>query len=149
MTGLSFLEGKTIKVVRDGLIEADKAVASGSITFTRPATASYQVGLNYTPLIKSLPVAPKTQMGSLRGSKKRVFDIIVDLFETQSLSIQGREVAFRNFGEDVLDSSIADYTGLKRVDTILGYDREGAMTLTQTNPLKMTVLGIEYKISVG
>lgn len=149
VTGLSFLEGKTVKVVRDGLIEADKTVSSGSISFTRPATVSYQVGLNYTPLIKTLPVAPRTQSGSIRGNKKRVYDIIVDLFETQSLSIQGREVAFRNFGEDVLDSSISEYTGLKRIDTILGYDREGAMTLTQTNPLKMTVLGIEYKISVG
>lgn len=146
---LSYLNGKTVKVIRDGLIEADKVVSSGTVTFDRAATASYQIGLNYVPLIKTLPVAPRTQAGSIRGNKKRIFDIIVDLFETQSLSIQGREIAFRNFGQNVLDRSVADYTGLKRVDTLLGYDREGAITITQNDPLKMTILGIEYKVSVG
>lgn len=146
---LSYINGKTVKVIRDGLIEADKVVASGVVTFDRPATTSYQIGLNYVPVIKTLPVAPRTAAGSIRGNKKRVFDIIVDLFETQSLSIQGREIAFRNFGQSVLDRSVTDYTGLKRVDTLLGYDREGAITITQNDPLKMTILGIEYKVSVG
>jgi len=149
VTGLSFLEGRTLSVVRDGLIEADKTVSSGTLTFTRAATSSYQVGLNYTVTMKTLPVAPKTQAGSIRGNKKRVFDIIIDLYQTQSVNVQGREIAFRQFGTNVLDQAVADYTGLKRVDTLLGYDREGAITITQTAPLKMTVLGLEYKISVG
>lgn len=146
---LSHLNGRTVKVIRDGLIEADKVVSSGTVTFTRAATASYQIGLDFTPVIKTLPVAPRTQMGSIRGNKKRVFDIIIDLFRTKGLVVQGREIAFRNFGEDVLDQPVQEYTGLKRIDTLLGYDREGAITLTQSAPLPMTVLGIEYKISVG
>lgn len=149
VTGLSYLNGKTVKVVRDGVIEADKTVASGSITLTRSATENYQVGLNFVPEIVTLPVAPRTQMGSIRGAKKRVFDIIIDLFETQSVSVQGREIAFRNFGEDVLDRSVGEFTGLKKIESLLGYDREGAITITQTAPLKMTLLGIEYKVSVG
>jgi len=149
VTGLSQLNGKAVSVVRDGLIEASKTVASGTISFTRAATAYYQVGLNYTVTLKTLPVAPKTQAGSIRGSKKRIYDIIIDLYQTQSLNVQGREVPFRTFGTNVLDTSVSPYTGLKRIDTLLGYDREGAITITQTAPLKMTVLGIEYKISVG
>lgn len=149
VTGMSYLNGMTLKVVRDGVIETDKVVSSGTLTFTRPATASYQIGLNYTPLVKTLPTTPRTQAGSLRGAKKRIYDVIVDLYQTQSLQLQGREIAFRNFGTSVLDQPVQAYTGLKRVDTILGYDREGAMTLTQNVPLKMTVLGIEYKVSVG
>ena len=149
VTGISPLNGKSVSVVRDGLIEANKTVASGTISFDRAATASYQVGLNYTVTMKTLPVAPKTQAGSIRGSKKRIYDIIIDLYQTQSLNVQGREVPFRTFGSSVLDTSVSPYTGLKRIDTLLGYDREGAITITQTAPLKMTVLGIEYKISVG
>ena len=149
VTGISQLNGKSVSVVRDGLIEASKTVASGTISFDRAATASYQVGLNYTVTMKTLPVAPKTQAGSIRGSKKRIYDIIIDLYQTQSLNVQGREVPFRTFGSSVLDTSVSPYTGLKRIDTLLGYDREGAITITQTAPLKMTVLGIEYKISVG
>ena len=100
-------------------------------------------------ILHRLGVAPKTQAGSIRGSKKRIYDIIIDLYQTQSLNVQGREVPFRTFGSSVLDTSVSPYTGLKRIDTLLGYDREGAITITQTAPLKMTVLGIEYKISVG
>lgn len=146
---LGHLNGKTVKVLRDGVIEADKTVASSTVTFDRAATASYQIGLNYTVTMKTLPVAPKTQAGSIRGSKKRVYDIIIDLYDTQSINVQNREVAFRAFGTSVLDQAVKSYTGLKRIDTLLGYDREGAITITQTNPLKMTVLGLEYKISVG
>lgn len=149
VSGLSFLEARSVSVIRDGLVEANKTVSSGQITFTSAATASYEIGINFNVLIKTLPVAPKTQAGSIRGSKKRVYDIILDLFETQSISVQGREVAFRSFGVGVLDAAVSEFTGIKRIDTLLGYDREGAITITQNDPLKATVLGIEYKVSVG
>jgi hypothetical protein len=149
VSGLSYLNGRSVKVVRDGVLEADKTVASGSLSFTRAATSSYQIGLTFTPLIKTLPPAPRMQSGSIRGSKKRVYDIILDLFETQDITVQGRQIAFRNFGTSVLDQPIDEYTGLKKIENLLGYDREGAITITQTVPLQMTVLGIEYKISVG
>lgn len=149
VSGLSYLEGRTVKVVRDGVLEADKTVSSGSITFSRAATSSYQIGINYTPLMRTLPPAPRLQSGSIRGMKKRVYDVILDLYETQDITVQGRQIAFRNFGTTVLDQPIEDYTGLKKIETLLGYDREGAITITQTVPLQMTILGIEYKLSVG
>lgn len=149
VSGLSYLNGRSVKVVRDGVLEADKTVSSSSVTFTRAASSSYQIGLTYTPLIKTLPPAPRMQSGSIRGSKKRVYDIILDLFETQDITVQGRQIPFRNFGTSILDQPIDEYTGLKKIENLLGYDREGAITITQTVPLQMTVLGIEYKISVG
>ena len=38
---------------------------------------------------------------------------------------------------------------IKRLDGTLGYSREAAITVQQTLPLKMTLLGIDYKVSVG
>lgn len=149
VSGLSFIEGKTVKVIRDGVVGADKTVTSGAITFDRNAEESYQVGLDYTIEIKTLPAAPRLQQGSIRSMRKRVYDITADLFETQNLTIQGRNVAFRQFGEDVLDTAVVDFTGIKKVECMLGYDREGAITITQNQPLKATILGIEYKLSVG
>ena len=46
ITGLSFLEGETVKAIRDGIVEADKTVSSGQVTLTEAATTSYQIGLN-------------------------------------------------------------------------------------------------------
>jgi len=31
----------------------------------------------------------------------------------------------------------------------LGYSYDGQLTITQSVPLKMTVLGVEYKVSAG
>jgi hypothetical protein len=119
------------------------------VTFARPATASYEVGLNFTPEIKTLPVEPNLASGSLKGFKKRIFEVNAELFATQSLTIDGKSVSFRNFGTNVLDSSVQEFTGLKTLHGILGYTYDGQITIGQDVPLKMTLLGLDYKVSVG
>ena len=44
---------------------------------------------------------------------------------------------------------IAEFTGLKTNHGILGYATTGQITVSQTEPLPMTVLSLEYKMSVG
>jgi DNA-binding beta-propeller fold protein YncE len=44
---------------------------------------------------------------------------------------------------------VSEYTGLKTAHGLLGYANTGQITLTQTEPLAMTVLGLEYKLSTG
>lgn len=150
-TTVDHLEGETIKIIRDGIIEADQTVPATpfTITFDQAATSSFEVGLNFTPTIKTLPVEPNLTSGSLKGFKKRIFEVNVELFETQSLTVDGKEVAFRRFGTGVLDSEITEYTGIKTVNGILGYSYDGQITLSQTAPLKMNVLALEYKVSAG
>lgn len=149
VSGLSFLEAESVKVIRDGIIEADKTVASGAITFTIAAESNYQVGLNFIPEVRTMPVEPRLQSGSLRGFKKRILEVNAELFETQALTLNGQQVSFRQFGEDVLDQAVEPYTGLKRAGPLLGFDLEGSITITQTVPLPMNVLALDYKVSVG
>ena len=149
VSGLSFLESETVKIVRDGIVEADQAVSSGSITFAIAAEESYQIGLNFIPEAKTMPVEPRLQSGSLRGFKKRILEINAELFETQALTINDQQVSFRNFGEDVLDSAVEPYTGIKRAGPLLGFNNEGSITITQSVPLPMNVLALDYKVSVG
>lgn len=149
VTGLSFLEGETVKVIRDGIVESDKTVASGEITFTIAAEEDYQVGLNFTPEAKTMPVEPRLQSGSLRGFKKRILEINAELFETKALTINGQKVEFRQFGSNNLDIPVQSFTGLKRAGPLLGFDQEGSITITQIVPLPMNVLALDYKVSVG
>ena len=58
-------------------------------------------------------------------------------------------ISFRNFGTNVLDSSVQEFTGLKTLHGILGYTYDGQITVGQDVPLKMTLLGLDYKVSVG
>jgi len=148
---MDHLEAETVKIIRDGVIEPDQTVPASpyTVTFATAATSSHQVGLNFTPEVKTLPVEPNLSSGSLKGFKKRIFEVNAELFETQALTINGKLVPFRNFGASVLDSAVEEFTGIKTLHGILGYTYDGQITIGQTVPLKMTLLGIDYKVSAG
>ncbi|MEC7106043.1 MAG: hypothetical protein VXX02_04205 [Pseudomonadota bacterium] len=150
-TTMDHLQAATVKIVRDGIVEPDQTVPASpfTITFATAASSTFQVGLNFTPEVKTLPVEPRLASGSLKGFKKRIFEVNAELFETQALTINGKEVSFRNFGASVLDDDVDEFTGIKTLHGILGYTFDGQITIGQTVPLKMTLLGIDYKVSAG
>jgi hypothetical protein len=149
VSGLSYLEDEEIKIIRDGIVEADKTVASGSVTFDTAATESYQVGLNYTPVVVTLPAEPRLASGPIRAFKKRILEINSEHFESYAVTINGEQVAFRQFGDDNLDIPIQPFTGIKTSGPLLGFVNEGKITISQTVPLQMNILALDYKLSVG
>jgi hypothetical protein len=68
--------------------------------------------------------------------------------DTQELEINNQPVAFRLMDNPLLDEPVPTFTGIKRVNGVLGYDREQAIEISQTLPLKMTLLGLDYRIAV-
>jgi hypothetical protein len=145
------LEDKSISIIRDGAIENNQTVPVSpyTITFSTPAATSYEVGLNYEVLIVTMPTEPRLRSGSVQGVKKRIIQIDALVYESQSMNINNVEIPFRNFGEDVLDKPIEDYTGIKTLGGLLGFSNTGQITVRQTVPLKMTLLGLEYRMSIG
>jgi len=131
------------------VVEADQSVLLNSITFATPATTSYQIGLDYTPLVVTLPAEPRLASGNIRGFKKRILEVNSEHFESQAVTVNGEQVAFRQFGEDVLDIAVQPFTGIKKSGPLLGFSNEGKITITQTVPLQMNVLALDYKVSVG
>jgi len=120
-----------------------------TVTFASPATVSHEVGINFTPEVKTLPFEPNLPSGSLKGFKKRILEVNAELFETQSLTIDGKLVPFRQFGTGVFGGAVPEYTGIKTLPSMLGYTYDGQVTIGQEVPLKMTLLGIDYKVSIG
>jgi len=148
---MDHLEGKEVQIVRDNIVESAQTVPATpfTITFGTAATTSYQVGLDYTVTAKTMPTEPTLPTGSVQGLKKRIVQIDALLHETKDLVLNSKQISFRNFGEGNLDTAIQPYTGVKTAHGILGYSNTGQITITQSVPLPMTVLGIEYKMSVG
>ena len=74
---MDHLQAESVKIIRDGIIEPDPTVPASpyTITFATAAASSYQVGLNFTPEVKTLPVEPNLSSGSLKGFKKRIFEV--------------------------------------------------------------------------
>ena len=148
---MDHLEGKTVKIVRDGVVEPNQTVPASpfTVTFGTAASSSYQVGLNYNVTLVTMPAEPKLPQGTVQGVKKRIVQVDAVVANTQNLSINSKLVPFRSFGISVLGDPVAEFTGTKTVHGLLGFSGTGQITVTQTEPLKMTLLGLEYKMSVG
>jgi hypothetical protein len=141
--------GKSLNVITDGVPQGNETVSSGgSVTFDRPSVTNFEVGLPFVVAAKTMPVELKLQTGSRVSFKKRVAQVSAIVYESQHLNINDQPVPFRNFGSELLDEPVPEFTGIKRLDAVRGYSREAQITVTQTLPLKMNLLGLEYKVAV-
>lgn len=68
VSGLSHLEGLTVKVWRSGTTSENKTVASGAITLGAAATTLF-VGLPYTSTLQPMPLEFQLQDGTAQGRK--------------------------------------------------------------------------------
>jgi len=142
-------EGKSLNVICDGNVLANETVASGAVTFDRASTTSYEVGLPYTVQVKTLPIEPRIASGVRTGYRKRILEVNALLYETQHLKINNVLVPIRTLDTSgVLDESTPLFTGTKVINGLLGYSKDGQITVTQELPLRMTLLGLEFKLSV-
>ena len=148
-TGLPHI-GKSLNVICDGVPQGNETVSGGgSVTFDRASTSSYEVGLPITVYLKTMPVEVKLQSGTRVGFKKRIVEVNVIVNQSQHLNINNQPVPFQNLDNPLLDIAITPFTGIKRLNGVRGYSREAVIEVTQTLPLKMTLLGLEYKVAVN
>jgi hypothetical protein len=147
---MSHLVGKEVNIILDGIVQANQTVAGGgTVTFPRSSTTSYEVGLPITVQATTMPIDLKMQAGTRLGFKKRIVEVNALVLETQNMVINGIEIPFRSFDTPLtLDSDVPEFTGTKVLNGILGYSNEARITITQSAPLKFTLLGMEYKVAV-
>jgi hypothetical protein len=141
--------GKSLNVLCDGSPQGNETVSSGgSVTFDRSSATAYEVGLPITVYVKTMPAEVKLQTGSRVSFKKRIVEISAVVNETQNMTINRQPVAFRLFDNPLLDDPVPEFTGIKRVNGVLGYSREQSIEISQDLPLKMNLLGLDYRVAV-
>jgi|10_taG_2_1085330.scaffolds.fasta_scaffold03840_7 hypothetical protein len=162
VSSLSFLEDQTVKIVADDNMLSDQTVASNQITTDRVATTYMEIGIEYptftdtlagasktTPLVRTMPVETRLPSGPVTGNKKRIVKANLILDNTQNITVNGAEVPMRTLGEDFLDQGITKFTGTKVMGPFLGYDYKGQIEITQSQPMYMTLLNLDYRVSVA
>ena len=150
VSGLSHLEGETVKIVINDAVFPDAVVASGAIAISVPvgwSNVTIQVGLGYTSTLKTMRVEAGSQAGKAQGLKKRWNEVKVRLLNTTGVKINGDQLPFRT-SSTPMSSGIGLFTGDKRV-TNLGWDRDGIIEIKQEQPLPLTVLGIHGTLTVS
>lgn len=145
-TGLGHLEGETVPVVTaDNNYLGTFTVTSGQIVLDTDQEDIY-VGLNYTPELKNMPVDIQFQDGSILNEMKRVAQVTLDLYESIHVSVEGYSLIIRSVTEDLSLPPTA-VTG-RREFALLGWDRQGVVTVQQVQPLPLTIRSMQLKVVI-
>lgn len=146
ITGLSHLEGETVAILADGIVQADKVVSGGAITLDT-AASNVHVGLSYTSELEPLDLQGGALEGTSQGKVKRIHGVSLYLYQSMGGEIgQDSTDTERIFFKDE-----ADYAGVKiplctdiKDDFNFSGDwqLEGRVYIKHDDPLPFTVLSI-------
>jgi len=143
LTNLDHLEGESVQILVGDAVYPNQTVSNGQISVTLPSTSGQhlvEVGLGYTSKLVTMKIEAGANAGTAQNRPKRFNEIAVRLHETVGVTINGDQIPFRSSATPV-GQNIPEFTGDKKV-TNLGWDTDGQVTIEQTQPLPMTVLGI-------
>ena len=106
-----------------------------------------EVGLDYPVTIETLPlnIATKSE-GYMINLEKRVNRVILRLYESLGVKVQDTIMNDRRFIV-TLDKAPVPFTGIKEV-RLLGYGRLVEVTISQDDPLPLTLLSIDTEVEV-
>ena len=146
-TGLAHLNGKTVKVKLGGAAQSDQVVSGGQITLDRAANAeSVEVGLEYQPVIKTMPFSIDLNNGPNSAQKKRILRCAIRIDQSNGIIVNGQRLSDKETGVNQFDPPIPQ-TGYKRV-FLHGWSLEAQVTITQDTPFPMTVLALDLEVKV-
>lgn len=143
-TGLDHLNGLECRVRADASVMANATPASGTITIARTAS-EIEVGLNFDVTIQTMPLNVDFQDGPILTRKKRIVRVVLDLYESLGVLVNGYEMPSRQLGTSVLGSTPDPFTGIDEI-FLNGWDRLAQVSITQTDPLPMMVLGLALEV---
>lgn len=153
-SGLDHLEGRTVKVVADGVPLGEHVVSGGAVTLPQ-AVNNVEIGLGYAHIIEPLPPTVASANAGTQGGLVRPIRFTFRVRDTVALRLDVghglQNVPFKRFGQGVLDQPTAPFTGDKTVRAF-GWRQGGIAPLwriEQDAPLAFTLLAVASEISLN
>jgi hypothetical protein len=148
--GLSFLEGKQVLALRDGVVEGPITVFNSAVELSQPASKVF-IGLPYDSDIELLDIANSFDSQEVRPAQKNVVRAIWEVDRTAGLS------AGETFDDLTPWTAELGYvtpsTGVMNEQLVVpiasSWNRGGRAVLRQAQPLPITVLGAVREMEVG
>ena len=147
VTGLDHLEGESVRVKIGGAVQANETVSSGSITLDRtPSAESVEVGLDFNPTIKTMPISDGFQDGPTLNREKRVVRCTINRYQSLGILVDGEEIPDRQFGVDDFDTTPDPSDDVTEI-YLNGWSKKAQVTITQLDPVPMTILALDLEVS--
>jgi len=123
--------------------------ASDTITLNSPRASGVHIGFNYTPIIETMPIDKELPEGPLTGLPRRISRAIIDVNSTLDLNVKAADITSKSLViQQVNFSGGSDLTPVtaKKEFFFVGYDKNPTVTVSQSDPLPMKILGMSVEV---
>jgi len=152
ITGLSHLEGQTVKVWSNSAVQADKVVSSGSITLDNAAT-KVQIGLSFTHKLKTLKIEGGNKAGTSVGKTKRFNGVTFVLLNSHTIEYgpSSDSLTKNDLREvsDLMDSGTPLFTGELFVEFDGNWESDPRIYIESDDPAPFTILAIAPEVKIN
>jgi hypothetical protein len=150
ISGLNYLEGKTVSILADGAVHPQRVVSSGTIVLERAASVAH-IGLQYNSDLQSLPLALQVEAFG-QGRVKNINHVWLRVLESSGIFagpsadklIEAKQRTTEPYGEP---------PRLKTQDIKImltpTWQDNGQLFVRQTDPLPLTVVALTLEVAIG
>jgi hypothetical protein len=151
ISGLSWLEGKTVNILADGAVHPQRVVTSGSITLDQPAS-KVQVGLPITADMQTLPFSAQIDNAFGQGRTKNVNKAILRVHQSSGI-FAGPAFDKLTEAKQRTTEPYGTPPALKSKEISIAVTPQwgdgGQLCIRQTAPLPLTVVSLTIETEVG
>ena len=151
ISGLSWLEGKTVSILADGAVQPQKVVTSGVITIDR-ASNIVHIGLPYESDLQSLPLAMNIDNGMGQGRYKNVNKAWLRVFQSSGIFI-GPDANNLTEAKQRTTEPYGTPPELKTQEIQImltpSWLDSGQVFVRQSDPLPLTIVGMTLEVAIG
>jgi hypothetical protein len=151
ISGLTWLEGKTVSILADGAVHPQQVVTSGVVNLER-AASKVQVGLQYDSDLQTLPVALQVDAGFGQGRFKNVNKAWLRVFQSSGIFI-GPDEANLVEAKQRTTENYGTPPALKTQELMVmltpSWADSGQVYVRQQDPLPLTVVGLTIEVALG
>lgn len=152
ISGLTWLEGRTVSILADGAVQPQKVVSNGTIALDNPAS-TVQVGLPIQADVQTLPVSLLALDAAAGiGKPKNVNKVWLRVNRSSGIFagpsfdnlVEVKERTTEPYG-----SAPSLKSGEVSVDVKPSWGADGAVCVRQSDPLPLTVVSIALDVAAG
>ena len=151
ISGLTWLEGKTVSILTDGAVHPQRTVTSGTVTLEQPGTIIH-IGLPYESDLQSLPMAMQIDGAFGQGRVKNVNKVTMRVYRSSGIFIGPNEdnlIEAKQRTSEPYGSPPSLKTQEIDINLTPDWTDGGQVFVRQQDPLPLTIINLSFEVAIG
>jgi hypothetical protein len=151
ISGLSWLEGKTVSVLGDGAVFPQKVVTGGAITLEQ-SCSKVQVGLPITADVQTLPLSAQIDASYGQGRLKNINKVWLRVYKSSGVFAGpslDKLVQFKQRTTEVYGAAPNLKTDELEISLEPSWQQGGQIYVRQSDPLPLTLVSMTLEAALG